>query len=124
MQDYQKYLQVMNQWLILKQEGKCLERYFLSKHYEKIGIYGMGVYGRHLVRELEGSKVKIMYGIDQKELMPYRNVAIYHLSNQLSAVDLIVNTVMHEHNTIKRQLEKFFDCPILSLEDVVFDGYE
>lgn len=123
-EDYQKYLQMMNQWLILKQEDKGLERYFLSRNYEKIGIYGVSVYGRHLIRELDASPIKVLYGIDQKEMESYKGITIYHLSEKLPAVDIIVNTVLQEHNSIKLQLEKIFSCPIVSLEDVVFESYE
>lgn len=121
---YQKYLQMMNQWLILEQEGKNLEKFFLIRNYRKIAIYGMAIYGRHLVRELENGQVKVMYGIDQKELKPYKNVEIYHLTDQLPTVDLVVNTVLQEHESIKMQLENYYKCPVISLEDVVFDSYE
>jgi len=121
---YQEYLQMMNQWLIMKHEGKNLDKFFLAKNYKKIAIYGMAVYGRHLVRELENSQVKIIYGIDQKNLKPYKNIEIYHLTDKLPTVDLVVNTVLQEHNSIKLQLKNYFDCPIISLEDVIFDSYE
>lgn len=121
---YQKYLQMMNQWLIIKQEGRGLEEYFLLRNYKKIGIYGMAVYGRHLIRELNGSRIEVLYGIDQKELKPYKGVNIYHLSEKLPAVDAIINTVIQEHSYIKSQIENICNCPIVSLEDVVFDSYE
>lgn len=122
--DYQRYLQMMNQWLILKQEGKSLEKYFIERGYGTIGVYGIGIYGRHLIRELSDGSVKILYGIDQKEMKPYKGIKIVHLDEHLSKVDVIVNTVIQDHEKIKMQLSSIFSSPIICLEDVVFESYE
>lgn len=84
----------------------------------------MGIYGRHLVRELQNTDITVLYGIDRQDLEPYRNISILHLDQNLPRVDAVVNTVILEHNAIKKVLNEIFDCPVISLEDLVFESYE
>ena len=121
---YRQYLDMMNQWLIIKQEGKSIEHYLKRNGYGTIAIYGMAVYGRHVVRELYGGDIKIAYGIDRKKMSPYKGITIVSPMGELPTVDLIINTVIHEHAAIEKDLSKIIDCQIVSLEDVVYESYE
>lgn len=123
-EQYRQYLDMMNQWLILKQEGKSIEPYLRKKEYRSVAVYGMAIYGRHVIRELQGTAIKVLYGIDQKEMRPYRGVDVLHPMVALPEVDAIINTVLHQHMEIKRDLTKMVDCPIESLEDIVYESYE
>lgn len=122
--DYSRYNIMLNQWLIIKQSGEGLDIYLKNKGFKEIAIYGMGIYGRHLVRELQGSAVRISYGIDRKKMASYNGVEVFQLGNGLLRVDAIVNTVINEHESVYRNLREVFDCPIINLEDLVFDSYE
>lgn len=122
-EQYKKYLNMMNQWLILKQEGKGIEKYLQRNGYHTVAIYGMAIYGRHVVRELYESDVKIAYGIDRKKMDPYKEIEILSLTDQLPVVDVIINTVIREHDTIKKDLSKIINCAVVSLEDVIYESY-
>lgn len=119
-----KYLGMMNQWLILKHEGKSIEGYLRHKGYHSIAIYGMAVYGRHVVRELLGTNLIIAYGIDQKKMKPYKGIEVLQPAGELPHADAIINTVIHDHMNIMTTLSDITDIPIISLEDVVFDSYD
>ena len=123
-EQYRQYLDMMNQWLIIKQEGKSIERYLKRNGYSTIAIYGMAVYGRHVVRELNGGDIKIAYGIDRKKMNPFKGITILIPMEELPVVDVIINTVIHEHAAIEKDLSKITECPIVSLEDVVYESYE
>lgn len=123
-QEYGRYLNMMHQWLIIKHSGNSLDKYLTSRGQNKIAIYGMGIYGRHLVRELQNTDITVLYGIDRQDLEPYRNISILHLDQNLPKVDAVVNTVILEHTAIKKELDEIFDCPVISLEDLVFESYE
>lgn len=122
-EQYRQYLDMMNQWLILKQEGKSFEQYLRKKEYHSIAIYGMAIYGRHVIRELQGTDIKVVYGIDQKEMKPYKGVDVLRPTIELQKVDAIINTVIHQHMEIERDLTGIVDCPIESLEDIVYESY-
>lgn len=119
-----QYLDMMNQWLILKHEGKGIEGYLQHKGYRSIAIYGMAVYGRHVVRELQGTGVAIAYGIDQKKMKPYKGVKVLQPTGELPYADVIINTVIHDHMGVKTILSGITDIPVIGLEDVVFDSYD
>lgn len=122
--NYDQYLRMMDQWLILKQEGKCLDRYLLHCKYHNIAIYGMSVYGRHLIRELQGSAINILYGVDISNINPYHGIPVYRPMVELPRVDAVINTVLWDHASIKKKLSKKVNCPIISLEDVVYGSYD
>lgn len=120
----EKYLNMLNQWLILKQEGKGLDRYLKRQGYNIIAVYGMGIYGRHVIRELQGTEIRISYGIDRKKIKPYKNVDVLQPTEGMPSVDVIINTVLCEHVNIKSYLAQICESPVLSLEDIVFESYE
>lgn len=118
-----RYLNMMNQWLILKQEGKGIDRYLKRHGYNTVAVYGLAIYGRHVIRELQESDVKIMYGIDRREMDAYKNVKVIQPAKGMPLVDIIINTVLHDHIGIKTNLAQLTSSPIVSLEDVIFESY-
>ncbi len=118
-----KYLNMMNQWLILKQEGKGIDTYLLKQGYKVVAVYGMAIYGRHVIRELHGSDVKILYAIDQKKLSPYKNIEVRQPMEGLPHVDAIINTVLSDDVNIKSHLTTIINSPVVSLEDIIFESY-
>ena len=117
------YLEMMNQWFILKQEGKGIDNFLRKKGYYRVAVYGLALYGRHVIRDLEGTDIKVLYGIDQKKVNPYKGVKVLQPTKELPAVDVILNTVLRDHSNIEKALAKITDIPVLNLEDVVFESY-
>ena len=118
-----RYLNMMNQWLILKQEGKGIDRYLKKHGCSTVAVYGMAIYGRHVIRELQESDVKIMYGIDRREMDAYKNVKVIQPAEGMPPVDLIINTALNDHANIKTNLAQLTSSPVVSLEDVIFESY-
>ena len=121
---YRQYLDMMNQWLILKQEGKNIAKYLRKKGYSSVAIYGMAIYGRHVVRELTGTDITIAYGIDWKKMKPYEGVEVLQPNDKLPFADVIINTVIHENAGIAVALAKLTKVPMISLEEVIFESYD
>ena len=118
------YLYMMNQWLILKQEGKSIARYLERNSFSSVAVYGMAIYGRHVVRDLQGTAITVAYGIDQKKMKPYLGVEIMQPTGALPQADVIINSVIRDHMNIKAALSQITDIPVISLEEVVFGSYE
>lgn len=118
-----RYLLLMNQWIINKQNCWKTADY-LNKHgYHNIAVYGMSIYGRHLLRELDGEKIRVEYCLDQNVMPSYMNISVISPNDYLKPVDAIINTVIWDHESISGLLRKKIDCPIISLEEIVFEGY-
>ncbi len=111
---------MMNQWVKVKQEGKNLASYFEQEGYKKIAIYGMHYAGETLAEELQGSNVEIKYGIDKNADKIYADFLIVTPDSELEEVDAVVVTSITFFEEIEEALSVKVDCPILSLEDILY----
>lgn len=111
---------MMNQWVRVKQEGKNLSKFFEENEYRNIAIYGMSFAGETLVYELEDTKTKILYGIDKNAKSLYLDIDIVEPGDDLKKVDAIVVTAITFFDEIEEILRQKTDCPIISLEDVLY----
>lgn len=123
-EEYKRYLLMMNQWLILKQEGKDISRYLVNHGYRRVVIYGMGLYGRHIVRELADSEVTICYGIDKKETESYMGVDIIRPEEKLKGIDLVINSALRYSAEIRDTLKNICECEIIDLDELVLLAYD
>lgn len=112
---------MMNQWVKIKQEGKNLAQYFEKAGYKNIAVYGMSYVGKTLVEELEGTSIQVVYGIDKNADSIYTDLNIMSIDERLEKVDAIVVTAITFFDEIEELLSKKMDCPILSLEDILYE---
>ena len=118
---YKSYYNVMNQWLILKLEGRSIEDYFINKGYKKIAIYGMGELGNRLFEELKNSSIQVSYGIDKNASSSYSELQVFSVEDELELVDAIIVTAIFDFYKVEELLGLKINCPIVSLEEVVFE---
>lgn len=112
---------MMDHWVRVKQEGKHLADYFEKKGYQKIAVYGMSYAGETLLAELKNSTVEVAYGIDRNADSLYSDVDIVSIEDDLENVDAIVVTAITFFDEIEKQLSEKMDCPIISLEDILYE---
>ncbi len=114
-------MKVYDEWLKVRQDGGSLVRYFEMRNYKNIAIYGMSYLGESLVRELKDSDVKVKYGIDKNAENIYSSVDVVNLSIDLPKVDAIVVTTIFFFDEVADELENLVDCPVISLENIVYE---
>lgn len=120
---FKGYYTMLNQWLMLKQEGKSLEKYFTDHDYKTVAIYGMGEMGNRLYEELkESTQVEVKYGIDKNAASTYSDLDIKDIDEILDAVDVVVVTATFAFDEVQELLEGAVDGDIVSLDDVVFEA--
>ena len=112
---------MMAQWVKVKQKGKSLADYFERNGYKKIAIYGMSYAGETLLDELKDSGVAVAYGIDKNADSIYADVDVVTIDDDLEGVDAVVVTAITFFDEIEEQLSEKVDCPIISLEDVLYE---
>lgn len=122
LEKYENYFRLLDRWMSLKEEGINLERYLMQKGYQKVAIYGMGFVGRHLMKELEGSQIKIHYIIDNNAYVDCGGIPVYGSDSKLPDVDVIIVTVTYAFSEIFKSLKTHKDCPVISLEEIVFES--
>lgn len=112
---------MMNQWVKVKQEGKRLDSYFEQNGYKRIAVYGMSYAGETLIDELKNTDIQVAYGIDRNADTIYADVDVVTLDDTLEKVDAIVVTAITFFNEIEEKLSDKTDCPVLSLEDILYE---
>lgn len=114
-----EFYNLLIEWLKLCQEGKTLASYFEKNNYKTIAIYGMKELGERLFDELRETGVEVKYAIDRNSAV-YAEIEILNPEEVLPSVDVIVVTAIHYYNEIKETLSKNINCPIISLEDIIY----
>lgn len=113
---FKSYWTTLDRWIEIYLDGKSIGKQLKTLGYEKIAIYGLGMLGNHLLKELENNDIKVTYGIDQKEKGKQYKFPVYNLQNELPEIDLIIITVNHEYKFIKQELEKKVKAKIISID--------
>lgn len=111
---------MMNQWVKVKQEGKNLSSFFEKNNYRKVAIYGMSYIGETLLEELKGTEIEVAYGIDKRVLSGHADLKIVFPEELPGRVDAIVVTAIDFFDEIEEMLREKVECPIISIEDIVF----
>lgn len=118
---FQRSMLMMNKWLEVKQEGKDIAGYCLKKNYKKIAIYGMNYVGVRLYDEFAGSDVDVAYGIDKAAPSVAADFEVLSYSDEFPNVDAVIVTPVYYFFEIKEELGRRMACPIVSLEDVLYE---
>lgn len=116
-----KMFKMMDHWVGIKQEGKNLSQYFIENGYQKIIIYGMHYAGERLVEELKGSDIQIVCGIDQKAQSIFSDINVITKEEFIPEADVVVVTAISFFDEIEMEMRERVSCPIISLEDVVYE---
>ena len=113
-------MQMFNQWVIDKQEGKSLVKFFEDNGYKSIAIYGMSYLGERLLDELKDSEIEVRYAIDRNADNIYAGIEVKNLEDELPEVDAIIVTAVYYFDEIEDELTQLVDYPVISLEDVLY----
>lgn len=116
-----EFYQLLVEWLRIKQEGKSLTTFFTQNGYKSVAIYGMKELGERLYEELKDSGIKVKYVIDKRPDSVYADVDVVTPDDTLETVDVVVVTAIHYFDEIEETLSTKVDCPIVSIEDVIYE---
>ena len=114
-------IDVLNQWLKLKLEGRSIEEYFRKRKYMTLAIYGLAELGKRLYDELEHTDIEVKYFMDRNEGAHYKDLDKRDIDSGVSDVDVLVITPMHCFDAIKEQLEVADGVEVISIQDVVYN---
>ena len=119
---FKGYYNMLNQWLILKQEGKSLAEYFKKNDYKTVAIYGMGEMGNRLYDELKDSEIEVKYAVDQNAASTYSELDVVDKEDSFADVDVMVVTATFAFDEIEEEIGSKCSFPIVSLDDVVYES--
>lgn len=110
---------LMNQWVNVKQSGKNIADYLQHYGYKRIAIYGMSYVGKTLLRELQNSTVKVLYGIDKRAERMYADLKMVSVEADLEEVDAVIVTAIAFFDEIEETLSRKLKCPIICLSEIL-----
>lgn len=119
---FYEFYDVLLQWIKVHQSGRTLADYFHKYGYRTVAIYGMKELGLALWTELQDTGVVVKYGIDNKVNKTDVDVNLFQSKDNLGEVDVIVVTAMHDYADIEMELKDKMKCPIVALNDVVYEA--
>ncbi len=120
----ERFYSLLCRWNQRLQKGECAERYFLKRGQKEIAIYGFRELGELLYQELNGSSVKVKCILDKNadqidvEDIP---VLVPEAASGIT-VDAVVVTAVTCFDQIQETWRAFWDCEIISLEDIIYGG--
>lgn len=115
-----KFVQILNEWLCLKENNYSIADSLLASGYKNVAIYGAGLLGKHLLEELCGSEVEIAYLLDRKVEMVKGDYTVYAPTDDFPTnVDAIIVTTVQGYDQIKELLEQKGQFEILHLESLI-----
>ena len=115
------YYDTLSGWLNFKQKGKKMDEYLMEHGYRKIAIYALGEIGVRLFYELKGTGVSVEYAIDQNIDAHVEKLKVVGKEDKLEEVDAVIVSVGFAYEDVKKDLEDKLNCPILSLQNLVYE---
>jgi len=117
-----RMFKLADKWMEHLENKNVVSDYFNKKGYKKIAVYGMSTFGQHLIQQLKNSNIEVRYGIDRRCENIESDISIYSPEETLPDVDVVVVTAIYEFEEIKKELKQRIKCPIISLEEVIYEG--
>lgn len=119
---FKMYFNLMERWLTLHEEGRRIPQILEERGLSNIALYGLGKIGKHVVCELEGSSVTIVYAVDRAMAGFYGTVPVKRIDEELPETDAVIVTAVYDYDEIEELLGKKVHCPVISLEEILYEG--
>lgn len=119
---FESFYNLAERWITIHEEGKSLESILEERNIKTVAVYGLGKLGKHVVTQLKGSRVSVAYAIDRAVKGYWQDVEVKPLQGHIPKVDAIIVTAINDMDAIEKNLKKYTDCTILSLEELLYEG--
>ncbi len=116
-----EFYEVLTRWIRMRSPGHQIEAYLLDKGIKTVAIYGMKELGEILYDELKESSIEVSYAIDRDAEYIFSELEVVSPEDNLREVDAVIVTAIHYYGEIADNLEKKLKCPILCIEDVIYE---
>lgn len=116
---YHGYWSTLEKWLALMENRNSIAEWLRTQGIHNVAIYGMGMLGRHLYRQLQAEGFPVAYAIDQSRMKGTEKLPVYPLDADLSQVDAVIVTVLYDFEQIRDRLAGKGLSGILPLDQVL-----
>ena len=119
---YEKHLRLfilMNKWTRLLQDGKSIINYFMSHDYKRIAIYGFGIVGETLEREIRKTDIEVSYIIDREAEYMYAPAKLIKPEEEFETVDVIVVTAIDKNGSLIESIRQRSGMNVVGIEEII-----
>lgn len=122
---FRKNMRCLDNWLSNREKGKKIADYLNTYQIHRVGVYGYGILGRHLVRELHGQGYPVSWVMDRSASGDdvCRRLVRPCDSDKLEAVDMVIVTTLAAVEEVEAFLMGFVEGRIISIEELVDSIY-
>lgn len=119
---FEMYYNLLERWLTVHEEGRTLSDILAQREIFTIALYGMGKIGKHVINELKGSSITVVYAIDRVKSGLYDSIVVKRIDDTLPKVDAVLVAAVYDFDEIEETLRKYVTYPIISLEEILYEG--
>lgn len=124
MDRYHIIAKYLDYWLDLREKKYSINEYFKVRDIHKVGIYGYGILGRHLIWEIEQSDniIGIEWILDiRAETITEAKYPVYMPESveTISEVELIVVCAINDFDEIEAYISSRIRTPVISLKEII-----
>lgn len=124
-QKYRKNMRCLDKWLSNREKDKEIADYLHTYRIGRIGIYGYGILGKHLVRELRSRDYPVSWVVDRAE--PDDDACCNLLKPEnlegVEDVDMAIITTLADVEEVEGILRKHVTGRIISVEELIESIY-
>lgn len=122
---YRKNMKCLDKWLSNREKGKKIADFLNTYQVYRVGIYGYGMLGKHLVRELQGQNVSIRWVMDRASSGDDNcsNLVRPNDSDKQEDVDMAIITTLADVEEVETFLQSFVTGKIISVEELIDSIY-
>lgn len=115
---YKKIMHYLDEWMNAKEENRSIGSCLKKRNVNSVGIYGYGILGRHLLRELITADINVKWVMDNRDVSDRISCLYLHPdSAQVPLdIDLVIITAITDVEEIEKKLIN------MSFERVIFIG--
>lgn len=119
---FEMYYNLMERWMTIHEEGRTIADILAARNFHTIALYGLGKIGKHIISELDGSDIVILYCIDRAKSGIYHKIHIKKPEDDFPEVDAVVVSAIYDFDEIESMLKEKTGCPVISLEEILYEG--
>ncbi len=119
---FEHYLGVLDHWMLFLENNMSIEGYLLKAGYLNVGLYGYGILGRHLYKQLSNTRINVKFIIDQQKDKLHTEVPVFLPSGNIPEVDVVIVSATFFYDEIYQALKGKGVRKIISLETILYES--
>jgi len=117
----QRLYKCLSKWMENLESGLHIADYLSEKKISVVAIYGYGMLGKHLLRQLENSTVTVAYLIDRYYNIGNSGLKVMNPEDDLEEVDAVIITPIWDYEVIAKRVGRKIKADVFSLEAIIYD---